>query len=261
MIWMHYYSAEVYLYEISLSPLPNTAQYGDFTYRRLEMLNSCMQAAKSFMRLCHEFPTASYINMSFMQFSQLTSTIIALSKLTRLECPGWDREYAQAFIDFGGLMLKTAVLYEEARAVAEVPVADNPILTFFARKLRFIKAWNDAKMKGSDPGPEQFENQRSSEDKGGGGGSGGATDDSARAPGMTQAPEAAAKEPLNGRLHVNVTMGGEPMQLEDISQESIFDQLDPSFWHEWAAGDLTMWDADSLQQTCYNFDGMGGSYS
>ncbi|KAK7720627.1 hypothetical protein SLS57_005406 [Botryosphaeria dothidea] len=259
LLWMHYYSAEVYLYEISLSSLPNTTQYGDFAYRRLEMLNGLMQAAKAFMDLYHNHPTASYINVSFIQFSQLTSTIIVLSKLTRLECPGWDLEYAKEFIDFGGQMLKTAALYEEARTISEVPLNDNPLLTFFARKLRFIKAWNDAKMKGSDPGPEVFEAQQRAAAEGERGDGPAAGEGSAEAATVQQVPEAAAKDTANPRLNVNV--GGEPMQLEDISQDHIFDQLDPSFWQEWATGDLTMWDADSIQQTCFGFDGMGGGFS
>ncbi|KAL1625116.1 hypothetical protein SLS56_007461 [Neofusicoccum ribis] len=243
LLWLHYYNAEIYLYEISLSSLPTSTQYGDYTYRRLEMLNACMQAAKTFINTYHQIPTFRYINMPFMHFSQLTSTIIALSKLSRLDCPGWDLKYAQEFIDFGGIMMKTSALYEEARSTAEVPVADNPLFTFFARKLRFIKAWNEAKLKGIDGRDGELPNQAPEEESGGKSGE-------VAAP----IPDAANKSASTGAV------GGEPMQLENISQDELFDQLDLSFWQGWAETDLTMWDAD-MQQSCWNYDGMGGGFS
>ncbi|KAF2084098.1 hypothetical protein K490DRAFT_4250, partial [Saccharata proteae CBS 121410] len=114
---MHYYNAEIYLYEISLSPLPPTTQYADFAYRRLEMLNACMHSAKSFMSVYAQLPNSSYYNLPFVHFSQLTSAIIALSKLSRLSCTGWDIAHANAFIDFPSLLDHTAHRYEEARSV------------------------------------------------------------------------------------------------------------------------------------------------
>ncbi|KAL1649921.1 hypothetical protein SLS58_001297 [Diplodia intermedia] len=252
-MWLHYYSAEIYLYEISLSSLPGTPQYGDYTYRRLEMLNGCMHAAKAFIDVYYQIPPASLINVPFMHFAQLTSTIIALSKLTRLECPGWDQAYAQEFLDFGGIMMKMSARYEEGRAVAEVPLADNPLFTFFARKLRFIKAWNEAKQKGTAEALEAREDSRTRAAK---------AAEAAAANGSARpaAPAVAASERSDG-ASLNVNIGGEPMQLEHISQDDIFDQLDPSFWQEWATGDLTMWDADAMQQPCnWNFEGLGGGY-
>ncbi|KAF9635717.1 putative trna processing endoribonuclease protein [Lasiodiplodia theobromae] len=253
-MWLHYYSAEIYLYEISLSSLPSTTQYGDYTYRRLEMLNACMHAARAFIDTYHQIPPSHYINMPFMHFAQLTSTIIALSKLTRLECPGWDQAYAQEFIDFGGIMMKTSARYEEARTVAEVPVADNPLFTFFARKLRFIKAWNEAKQKGTEQALEAREDSRRAK------AAKAAEAATASGSGTPAAPVSGAAGKSDG-ASLNVNIGGEPMQLEHIGQDDIFEQLDPTFWQEWATGDLTMWDADAMQQSCnWSFEGMGGGY-
>lgn len=256
-MWLHYYSAEIYLYEISLSSLPGTPQYGDYTYRRLEMLNGCMHAAKAYIDVYYQIPTSSLINMPFMHFAQLTSTIIALSKLTRLECPGWDQAYAQEFLDFGGIMLKLSARYEEGRAVAEVPLADNPLFTFFARKLRFIKAWNEAKQKGMADALETREDSRIKAAKA-------AEAAAANGSAIPAAPAGAAaggNDGASASASLNVNIGGEPMQLEHISQDDIFDQLDPSFWQEWATGDLTMWDADAMQQPCtWNFEGLSGGY-
>lgn len=243
-MWLHYYSAEIYLYEIGFNPLPAPPQYGDYIYRRLVTLNSCMRAAKALINLYHQIPPSRYINMPFMHFSQLTSTTIALSKLTRLQCPGWDLGYAQTFIDFNKMMMKTASLYEQATSVAEVPIADNPLFGFFARKLRLILAWNEAKLKGDE---RRAEPGNQPPERNGGG--------AVATPAMTPTTSAAA----TAAMGTSVEVGGEPMHLEDISQDDLFDQLDLTFWKEWAEGDLTMWDAD--MQPCWGYDGLGSGFS
>ncbi|KAF2144124.1 uncharacterized protein K452DRAFT_267286 [Aplosporella prunicola CBS 121167] len=147
---MHYTNASIYLWELSLSSLPATHTYGDFTYRRLLMFNTLLQSSQAFMAHFRALPPSDYYDLPFVHFSQLTLATIVLSKLSRLDFPGWDLEYARARIAFSSTMDDAAARYEQARSAARVPVHDNPLFAFFARKLRFVRAWNEAKIRGVD---------------------------------------------------------------------------------------------------------------
>ncbi|KAK8172326.1 hypothetical protein BKA80DRAFT_340058 [Phyllosticta citrichinensis] len=151
-ILLHYDSAEVYLYEISLSSLPSTSQYGDYTYRRLDLLNACMLSAiKLLSHFTSQIPAALFAHMPFLHFTHFTSTVVALSKLTRLDWPGWDKAYAHSTISLSARIEEAAQRFDAGRtaaAAAEGPLADDPLLTVLGRKMRFVALWNECKIKG-----------------------------------------------------------------------------------------------------------------
>ncbi|KAK8223547.1 hypothetical protein IWX49DRAFT_206218 [Phyllosticta citricarpa] len=151
-ILLHYDSAEVYLYEISLSSLPSTSQYGDYTYRRLDLLNACMLSAIQLLtHFTSKIPAALFAHMPFLHFTHFTSTVVALSKLMRLDWPGWDKTYAQSTISLSARIETAAQRFDTGRAEAVAaygPLADNPLLTVLGRKMRFVALWNECKIKG-----------------------------------------------------------------------------------------------------------------
>jgi hypothetical protein len=96
---LHYYTMEMWLYQIALDDIP-TARFGNNLTTRSNMLSSCLMSTKNFFDHIFTLPTQAYITSPYPMFSLVSHAVAVLSKLHLYVDPSWDRTYASSVIGF-----------------------------------------------------------------------------------------------------------------------------------------------------------------
>jgi hypothetical protein len=114
---MHYHSAEIRLYEIGLSEPPHTSKNPSF--RRLELLYSCLLSTKSLLEAFFMIPSAFYRNLSFITWIHLSDTLAILCRLLLVDVEGWDLAHARELVDFPAILQHLTENFKEAKKIAD----------------------------------------------------------------------------------------------------------------------------------------------
>ena len=134
---LHYYSAEVYLYEIGFEGFP-----GQASLQRLELLNSCLLSTKSWFDTYFSVYPWLYFNHTFFGLLQVQHALLALYKLSFDSIPGWDTRYVQEVVDLPNVLDMVAQRMEEAaeaRKINRVPGDGEDFFSILALRMRSVK--------------------------------------------------------------------------------------------------------------------------
>ncbi|EHY57189.1 Transcription factor opdL [Exophiala dermatitidis] len=160
LLAMHYYSIEIYLYEIALGDNVDPARYGNFPMTRLNLLFACLNSTKSCMETFFSLPTLVYFDMPFLFWALVGHAIVVTSKLNLFVGDGWDQVYVRSVLDFPTTVDTIAANMDAAKAAAELSVhvsgctpsaLPRTVPEFFAGtapKLQFIKEVHETRRSG-----------------------------------------------------------------------------------------------------------------
>lgn len=139
---MHYHAAEVYLYEIGLHVYPSGEKSGVDESQRLELLVSCVNAAKAYFDVYHTLPKTHYPYFPFTIWIQSGLVLLTSVRLAVFEHEAWDVTYARLSLNV------SAVLEREIecilQAIQQPPQAQDGgerknILHGFLRRMQKLK--------------------------------------------------------------------------------------------------------------------------
>ncbi len=137
----HYSMAEVLLYETSLVD----GQLGSFVSApvRLEMLRSCLHAAKAFLQNRFASPIDDQPRFLCLNSLEYMYAFVTALKLMTLQLPGWDCCQVRRELDFDELLDRQIhdmhKLSERRRKKTEVESTDDPFLRL-GKKIELVKA-------------------------------------------------------------------------------------------------------------------------
>jgi len=147
---LHYHSTEIHLFEVGLCKLPAPVNY---TFQRLDALYSCLLATRSYFDIVLSVPVELYFSLPIVSHATLPHALVIFSKLSLIEVDGWDLSYVRQTMNFATVLDQIASKLEEAKKVMEIdPLATvhSDAFSHYARKLRRVKGWWDAKF-ATDP--------------------------------------------------------------------------------------------------------------
>ena len=147
---LHYYSARAYLFEISLyEPIQGTC-FGQPGFRRMEFLYVCLQAIKSFYEILFSIPIEQDYFMPLFNWTQVTHSLMTLSKLCFLDAEDWDIAHARQEVNFSTLLEQVSSRFEESSAAQNMEPApsgmNNDIFLGLAKRLRIIRSKYDKRV-------------------------------------------------------------------------------------------------------------------
>jgi hypothetical protein len=133
---MHYYNAEIHLYEIGLY----ASDVGEHSLDRLEILHACLTATKAFLDIFQSLPATLYPALPISVYSQVSFAVIVLYRLSNFHRYGWDVNYVRGVIDCSKVIVHMADRFEETGNVYKLPeIAENNIFYRNAQKLRKLR--------------------------------------------------------------------------------------------------------------------------
>ncbi|KAJ5180594.1 zn 2cys6 transcription factor [Penicillium capsulatum] len=123
------------------------------TNERIDVLWTLLQSIKSFFEIFWNLSDLAIHEIPYSSWGLSTYVILIFSRLSMLECPGWDHEVAKDNIEFvavlDALIAKTmsASDYGAARWLSG---AQDEVCRRILEKLRFIKSWWQASRPGAN---------------------------------------------------------------------------------------------------------------
>jgi len=138
---MHYYSIEIYLYEVGLSEAHQSSNSQNF--QCLEHLYACLLSAKSYLEAYFLVPTASYSSLSFVTWVQLANTLSVLARLLLVDTEGWDLTHAREVAGFATVLEHLIERFQDASNITEAsPVAAEEEDTFYqySKMMQWVKS-------------------------------------------------------------------------------------------------------------------------
>jgi hypothetical protein len=149
----HYYSVEIYLYEIGLSEAHQSNHNQNF--QRLEHLYACLLSAKSYLEAYFLLPTASYSSLSFVTWAQLANTLSVLARLLLVESEGWDLAHAREVADFATVLERLIERFQDASNMGEASrMAAEEEDTFYqySKMMQWVKSSYELTVSVNSPG-------------------------------------------------------------------------------------------------------------
>jgi hypothetical protein len=139
--------AEILLYSPSVREPGGSSVYGDHAIQRLNMLYSCLNAAKAWQDLFLSIPTELFPQFPMTHFCQLAFAQQSFLSLVLLEAPGWDLPYIRESADCLGYMDRLIQRFDDAGANIDPgrSMEGNDVFSRCSRKLRRIRTWLSAK--------------------------------------------------------------------------------------------------------------------
>jgi hypothetical protein len=155
---MHYHSVEIHLYEIGLSEPPHSGKNPSF--RRLELLYACLLSTKSFLEAYFMIPTASYHNLSFVTWIQLSNTLAILCRLLLVNVEGWDLAHARELVDFPATLQHLIEKFKDAKKIADATrTVEEEKDTFYqyTQMMQWVKSNYESRLSSNSMEPQQNE--------------------------------------------------------------------------------------------------------
>lgn len=147
VLLMHTYSTEALVHEVAILKVPISSGGPDF--KRLDSLYTCLRAVKNWFDAYLMPPPAAWLGTSMAVLSQMAHCIVALYRLSTLECPGWDcqmaRDYANLSIILEQIVEKLAQVKPAVGLDSGTP-EDKDIFSISSRTIDSIKVWWDSKL-------------------------------------------------------------------------------------------------------------------
>jgi len=165
---LHYYSAEIHLYEACFKMSSTTqADYSMESLRPADLVYNCFVATRSFFDLFLSLPTSDYFTLSIVNIGHMFHALGALYKLSVFDFAEWDKNEVRTTLNLSSILNQISICGEEAfRLFGGRIEANNPWL-YCSRKydpfliyiisrstsadteicrLRTLQSWWDAKL-------------------------------------------------------------------------------------------------------------------
>jgi hypothetical protein len=114
------------------------------------MLYACLQTIKNFYGYLDQIPPDLYYYVPMMHWTQVTHSLVNLSKLCFLDAEDWSVSHARQVLDLSKLLDYVAGRFEEARNVKNSPPEpddyESDLFSRFARRMRIIRAKYDKRL-------------------------------------------------------------------------------------------------------------------
>ena len=146
MFAMHYYAAEICLYEVGFKLSSTTGVvYHDLGSLRLsDILYACFQATQSWFDSFLSIPIEDSCAITVINFGQLFHAIGALYKLSVFDIPEWDISMVRDTLDLSNLIGKLSMRIEDTgNLYSEEGKVQYSAWKFCVAKLRNCKIWWD----------------------------------------------------------------------------------------------------------------------
>ena len=143
---LHQHTAEIFLYEIGLYDAPFDGASGIEIQQRLDILFSCLGATKSFFNAFFLLPNEVLIILPYALWAQLAYALLICSRLSLLDCNGWDllvvRNELDLSVALGKVLdkIETAIILSRQQGVVG---GRDDVMERVAYKITLIKHWFD----------------------------------------------------------------------------------------------------------------------
>lgn len=153
---IHYYTVEVFLYEIALSDTIETERYGTYPFARLNMLYACLNSVRLLFDQVQAISASEWYNIPYTTWTVVGHAIVVLSRLSLCKAEGWNKDYNRGIVDFAtmvdALIQKFEVDRDSITSEGEEPRINLPeggvppqVFLMISTKLRHIKDAQEAK--------------------------------------------------------------------------------------------------------------------
>jgi hypothetical protein len=116
---LHYWSAMAYLFEFALYEPIQKSYFGQPCFRRMEYLYACLQTIKTFYSVLFSISTSDYYYFPLFNWTQVTHSMMTLSKLCFLHAEDWNVAQAREESNFAQLLDQISSKLDEARAIQD----------------------------------------------------------------------------------------------------------------------------------------------
>lgn len=140
------YATEVSIKELALNAEPPSSNTNVIS--RLERLHKCLKAVENWFRIYEQIPASTAIGITFDVYVQLIYCIVALIRLTKLDCfPAWDTAEVRRRLDILSLLDRIADRIENlptAAGVVEDNGSEESVWSRVVRGIRLMKIGTQA---------------------------------------------------------------------------------------------------------------------
>jgi hypothetical protein len=154
VILLGLHHTEICIFELACT---KTLVFENASFRRLEFLNACLQATKSWFDVFFSFPPATYIGFPATVLIQMAQSVIVLYRLSMFEDPDWDIRTVRETANLSLILEKIIQTSYRVKEAAELDVSGSElddIYTRCARRFTVMKTCYDLRISTEANAPE-----------------------------------------------------------------------------------------------------------
>lgn len=136
---MHYHFIEMSLYDPGSFKPSKHAHSGDLDLEFMETLYGCLQAMKSLLDTLFGLSTVTFSVLPISIWSHVTSCLFSVQKLSAVEHPDWDKNYAGEIINFSELLDKFLNHLQQAKEGLDLGSQDGESTDVFTRSVKQLE--------------------------------------------------------------------------------------------------------------------------
>ena len=146
---LHYYGAELTIHEVALTKAEISSNGLGSAAQRLDWLWACLQATKNWFNLFLQYDASVYPCLPISLLSKMAHALVALSRLSTFEHPGWDLKIVRETCNLSTILDEIALRFTQVRTMARIDLGisgDNDTWSNTSRRIFAIKSWWNAKL-------------------------------------------------------------------------------------------------------------------